>query len=402
MERNRFSATFFVSRSKVRRNGLSPIMMTICCNGNRASFVTGKQVAVTEWDAKRQRVRGTSEHARLINEHLQLLRNKLSSKENELLGRGYIITAELLKDAMTDKIESLQSKTLLQLFAQFLAERRRDMECGKIAKDTYRNNERAEQLIREYLRYRYQRNDMTLLELNHSFISSFDTYLRTDKKMKQNTTVKFLRILKQVINVAIADRQLTVDPFCKFKVQREVVERDFLTEEELQKIINHNFSAARLERIKDLFLFACYTGLSYSDLKTLTKEHIVGDDSGRLWIKKCRVKTGVPFRVPLLPIPKMILDKYRGEEHLLPVRNLSTVDEYLKEIAALCGIDKHISSHTARYTFATTVTLTNRVSIDVVAKMMGHTNTRMTSHYAKIVDSYIAEQMDRLSEIYSV
>lgn len=149
MERNIFSATFFVSRSKVRRNGLSPIMMTICCNGNRASFVTGKQVAVTEWDAKRQRVRGTSEHSQLINKHLQLLRNKLSSKENELLGRGYIITAELLKDAMTDKIESLQSKTLLQLFAQFLADRRRDMECGKIAKDTYRNNERAEQLIRE-------------------------------------------------------------------------------------------------------------------------------------------------------------------------------------------------------------------------------------------------------------
>lgn len=119
-----------------------------------------------------------------------------------------------------------------------------------------------------------------------------------------------------------------------------------------------------------------------------------------MWIKKKRVKTGILFRVPLLPIAKLILDKYREEERLLPILNIGTTDEYLKEIAALCGIEKRISSHTARYTFATTVTLTNRVSLEVVAKMMGHTNTRMTSHYAKVVDEYISEEMDKLNIIY--
>ena len=119
-----------------------------------------------------------------------------------------------------------------------------------------------------------------------------------------------------------------------------------------------------------------------------------------MWIKKRRKKTGILFRVPLLPIPKLILKKYRDNEQLLPMLNIGTTDEYLKEIAALCGIEKRISSHTARYTFATTVTLTNRVSLEVVAKMMGHTNTRMTSHYAKVVDEYIGAEMDKLGSIY--
>ena len=361
---------------------------------------TGRQVKFEDWDNKRQRVRGSSDEANAINDHLQLLRTRLYDKENELLERGYIVNADILRDAMLDRIDTLQAKSLMQLFREYLADRKSDMGCGKIAKDTYMNIERAYELVLMYLKHRYKRSDMALLELNHSFIASFHTFLLNNCKMKQNTSVKSLRILKQVINVALADRHLPTDPFVKFKIQREVVERDFLTNDELESIINHSFSTSRLERARDVFVFACYTGLSYSDLKTLAKEHISEDDSGRLWIKKHRVKTGVLFRVPLLPIPKLILEKYRESEEMLPVRDLSTFDEYLKEIAALCGINKRVSTHTARYTFATTVTLTNRVSIDVVAKMMGHTNTRMTSHYAKVVDDYIAAEMDRLQEVY--
>ena len=147
-------------------------------------------------------------------------------------------------------------------------------------------------------------------------------------------------------------------------------------------------------------MFCCFTGLSYSEVKTLTPEHFETDANGRTWIKKKRVKTGVLFQVTLLPIPKLILEKYRGGDKLLPVVDLSSTDAYLKEIAELCGINKNISSHTARFTFATTVTITNRISLEVVSKMMGHTNTRMTSHYAKIIDKYIGEEMDRLNELY--
>ena len=210
-----------------------------------------------------------------------------------------------------------------------------------------------------------------------------------------------LRCLKRVVNVAIANRYLKFDPFLNFKVQREVVDKVFLTEEELRAIINKDFPIKRLERVRDIFIFCCFTGLSYSDVKTLDNSHFETDEAGRTWIKKHRVKTGVLFRVPLLPIPKLILEKYKGGEHLLPVIDLSSTDAYLKEIADLCGINKRISFHTARFTFATTVTITNRISLEVVSKMMGHTNTRMTSHYAKIVDKYIGEEMDKLADSYA-
>jgi integrase len=204
----------------------------------------------------------------------------------------------------------------------------------------------------------------------------------------------------RVVNVAVANRHLTFDPFLNFKAQREICERVFLTEEELRTLINKDFQIKRLERVRDLFVFCCFTGLSYSDVKTLAPEHFETDSNGRTWIKKKRVKTGVLFRVPLLPIPKLILEKYKGGDKLLPVVDLSSTDAYLKEIAELCGINKNISSHTARFTFATTVTITNRISLEVVSKMMGHTNTRMTSHYAKIIDKYIGEEMDKLNDLY--
>lgn len=400
MERQTIAANFWVAPSNVRKNGLAPINATITRNGQRASFSTGRMIQPDNWDCKRQRAKGKSEEVIAINTHLQQISILLQQKEDDLISKGYIITAELLRDAMLDKIEALRTKTLMQLFDDFLSDRRRDMECGKIAKDTFENNNRSANYVREFIRNRYKRTDVALHELNHSFISNFDTFLRNDKVMKKNTSVKSLRTLKQVIGIAIANGYIRADPFAKFKIKREIVERDFLTNEELQRIINHNFSTTRLQRVRDIFIFACFTGLSYSDLRTLEPQHILKDENGRMWIKKKRVKTGILFRVPLLPIAKLILDKYREEERLLPILNIGTTDEYLKEIAALCGIEKRISSHTARYTFATTVTLTNRVSLEVVAKMMGHTNTRMTSHYAKVVDEYISEEMDKLNIIY--
>lgn len=400
MERQTIAANFWVAPSKVRRNGLAPINVTITRNGKRASFSTGRMIRPDNWDSKRQRAKGKSEEATAINTHLQQISIQLQQKEDDLISKGYIITADLLRDAMLGKIDSLQTKTLMQLFEDFLSDRRRDVECGKIAKDTFENNNRSANYVREFIRSRYKRSDVALHELNHSFISNFDTFLRKDKGMKKNTSVKSLRTLKQVIGIAIANGHIKADPFTKFKIQREVVERDFLTNEELQRIINHDFEAERLQRVRDIFIFACFTGLSYIDLRTLEPQHIIKDENGRMWIKKRRKKTGILFRVPLLPIPKLILEKYRGNEQLLPILNIGTTDEYLKEIAALCGIEKRISSHTARYTFATTVTLTNRVSLEVVAKMMGHTNTRMTSHYANVVDEYIGAEMDKLGSIY--
>lgn len=157
----------------------------------------------------------------------------------------------------------------------------------------------------------------------------------------------------------------------------------------------------RLERTKDMFLFGCFTGLSYIDIKTLAPEHFEKDNTGRIWIKKRRFKTGVLSRIPLLPIAKLILDKYKGGEKLLPIQDPADINKYLKDIAILCDIKKRITFHTSRHTFASTVTLANNISLEVVSKMPGHTNTRMTTHYAKLIDKCIGEQMDKLMETFT-
>jgi integrase len=376
-----------------------PIYATITLNGERATFTTGKYIQPAQWDAIKQRARGTSDASQAINNHLLQVRNKIYQKELELMNRGYIINANTLKDAYLERVEAIQGKTLCQIFEDYLVDARKAIDI-EVKKDTVYSYERTYDLLKDYMKLKFKRTDFALQELNRDFIEKFNLYLRSDLKHKKNTAVKHLRCLIRVVNVAVANRHLTFDPFLNFKAQREICERVFLTEEELRTLINKDFQIKRLERVRDLFVFCCFTGLSYSDVKTLAPEHFETDSNGRTWIKKKRVKTGVLFRVPLLPIPKLILEKYKGGDKLLPVVDLSSTDAYLKEIAELCGINKNISSHTARFTFATTVTITNRISLEVVSKMMGHTNTRMTSHYAKIIDKYIGEEMDKLNDLY--
>jgi integrase len=194
---------------------------------------------------------------------------------------------------------------------------------------------------------------------------------------------------------------MSFNPFATYRLERQTVSPDFLTEDELRKIINFNSPLPRLEQTRDMFLFACYTGLSYIDVKTLKPEHLERDKQGRMWIKKHRVKTGVLSRIPLLPSAKMLLDKYAGNDTLMPIYSAKDINLFLKDIAILCQIDKRITYHTARHTFASTVTLANNVSLIVVSKMLGHANVRMTEHYAKLVDTCIGEEMDKLMNTYS-
>lgn len=401
MARHTFTINFSACKSKARKNGLVPINVSITLNGERVTFTTGKYIQPAQWDTTKQRAKGSSESSQVINDSLQQIRNKIYQKETELMNRGYIVNASTLRDACLDKMESIQNKTLCQIFEGYLIDARKAIDI-EVKKDTVYSYERTYDILKDYMKQEYDRDDFALQELNYDFIEKFNLYLKSDLKHKKNTAVKHLRCLMRVVSVAVANRYLDIDPFRNYKAQREVCERVFLTEDELRTLINKDFHIKRLERVRDMFVFCCFTGLSYSDAKTLAPEHFEIDANGRTWIKKRRVKTGVLFRVPLLPIPKLILEKYKGGDKLLPIVDLSSTDAYLKEIAELCGINKNISSHTARFTFATTVTITNRISMDVVSKMMGHTHTRMTNHYAKIIDKYIAEEMDKINELYSV
>ena len=400
MVRSSFSILFFIRESKARKSGKAPIELMITVNGERCTLSTGKQVPIDKWDKTKQQVKGKDEEAQSLNNYLKAIKAKLYQKEAELLDRGFIITAELLRDAYFDKVESLKEKSLFEVFEEHNKEQEKLVGNG-VSKATYWISVYTIRLLKEFVQQKYKREDLYLRELNLNFIQSFHTFLRIDKGMAQNSSTKHLKLLKKIINLAVANSYMATNPFITYKVEREPVEIDFLDEEELRKIINFDTPLPRLERAKDMFLFGCFTGLSYIDIKTLAPEHFEKDNTGRIWIKKRRVKTGVLSRIPLLPIAKLILDKYKGGEKLLPIQDPADINKYLKDIAILCDIKKRITFHTSRHTFASTVTLANNISLEIVSKMLGHTNTRMTNHYAKLIDKCIGEQMDKLMDTFT-
>lgn len=400
MVRSSFAILFFIRDSRVRKDGTTSIEVVLTVNGERCAFSTGKRVKSCNWDKTKQQVKGKDEEAQSLNNYLKAIKSKLYQKEAELLDRGFIITAELLRDAYFDKVESIKERSLFEVFEEHNQEQEKLVGNG-ISKATYWISVYTERLLKEFVQQKYKRDDLYLRELNLNFIQSFHSFLRTDKGMAQNSSTKHLKLLKKIINLAVANSYMSTNPFTTYKVEREPVEIDFLDEEELRKVINFDTPLPRLERAKDMFLFGCFTGLSYIDIKTLTPEHFEKDSAGRIWIKKRRVKTGVLSRIPLLPIAKLILDKYKGGNKLLPIQDPADINKYLKDIAILCGIKKRICFHTSRHTFASTVTLANNISLEVVSKMLGHTNTRMTAHYAKLIDKCIGEQMDKLMETFT-
>lgn len=391
---------FSLRESKQNKKGESPIEVSISVNGERIYFSSGKSVNINEWNKTKQIVKSKTDEAQLINSYLIQVRNKIYEKEMELLKNGFIITPSLLRDAYLGKVESLNEKTLLKVFEEHNQDQQKMVGRG-ISKATYWISEYTVRLIQEFIGKKYKREDLFLRELNLNFIQSFHTFLRTDKGMAQNSSTKHLKLLKKIINLAIVNSHISINPFATYKVEREPIEIDFLDEEELRKVINFDTPIPRFERAKDMFLFGCFTGLSYIDIKTLTAEHFEKDATGRIWIKKRRVKTGVLSRIPLLPIAKLILDKYKGSDKLLPIQDPADINKYLKDIAILCNIKKRITFHTSRHTFASTVTLANNISLEVVSKMLGHTNTRMTTHYAKLIDRCIGEQMDKLMDAFT-
>lgn len=397
--RTTFSAIFLLRKNRVSKDGLAPIDLVITVNKSRVRINTGKKIDPTKWNQTTQKVKGSSDEAKLLNEYFTGVKHKLLQCETNLINRGFVVTAELLRDAYLNNIESLKEKSLFDVFTEHNEQQKALVGKG-VSKATYFVSEYTYRLAKEFLKNRFKRNDIYLRELNVNFIKEFHLFLL--EKMGQNSCTKHLKLLKKIINIAVANSYMTFNPFAPYKVQRNPVVVEFLTEEELQKIISFETPLPRLERARDMFLFGCFTGLAYIDIKTLTKDNIVKDDSGRIWIKKVRVKTNVLSTIPLLPMAQSILDKYKDENpnKLLPIQDPADINKYLKDIAILCNINKRITFHTSRHTFASTVTLANNISLEVVAKMMGHTNTRMTSHYAKLVDDAVAKQMDNVMDLY--
>lgn len=397
MKRSSSNVLFLVRESKAKVDGTCPIECRITINGVRVMYATGKYVIAKQWDKVKQQVKGKTEASIALNSFIDNYRVKLIDKEAELISHGFNVTPQLLKDAMLDKVASLKERTLIEVFEEH-NKQQLALQGRGVSKATVWISVYTLRLVKDFMITKYKREDIFLRELNISYIKDFHIYLL--KRMGQNSTTKHTKLLKKIVNMSIANSYISFNPFLTFKIEREHKEVEFLDEAELERFVRFESVLPRLNRARDMFLFACYTGLAYSDVKTLTKDNFETDANGRTWIKKRRVKTQVLSSIPLLSGAKKILDKYKDSGVLLPVQDCADVNKYLKDIAILCNINKRITFHTARHTFATTVTLSNRISMEVVAKMLGHTNTRMTAHYAKVVDSYIAEEMDKLEGRY--
>ncbi len=261
--------------------------------------------------------------------------------------------------------------------------------------------------VKSFIQTKYRQQDIPLQSINHEFIKDFEHYLKTVRNCGHNTTVKYIRNLRKIIRIALSNDWLKLDPFRNITYHLKEVNKAYLTDQELKLLINKEFSNERLRRVKDIFLFCCFTGLAFSDVKSLTKDNITIGINNQKWLRTKRKKTGNPSEIPLLDVPISIIKKYENDpicliEQLLPVGSNQKMNAYLKEIADLCDIKKNLSTHTARHTFATTVTLTHGVSMEAVSKMLGHSNISTTKQYARIVDTLIINEMEKIHQLYKV
>lgn len=255
-----------------------------------------------------------------------------------------------------------------------------------------------------FLKWKFKIKDIELSRVNHSFIMDYEFYLRSVRNCANNSAVKYIRNFGKIIYICVANQWLTHDPFLSYKSKFKKVERIFLNKQELQTLADKEFEFKRLAHVRDVFLFCCFTGLAYVDVKQLRKKDIITGIDGEKWISIKRQKTNVPSKIPILPMAIKLISKYKDypkcdeNELVLPVLSNQKMNAYLKEVTDLCGIHKNITFHIARHTFATTVTLLNGVPIESVSKMLGHTNIKTTQHYAKILDIKVSEDMRLLKE----
>lgn len=404
MKRSTFSILFFVKRTRVLKNGALPIYARITINGARAEFVIQKNIEECFWDNKKCKAKGNSKQAMETNDYLDFIKAKLREHKIYMEEHNEPLTAFGLRDKYMG-IDN-KSKTILQIFQEH------NEKCiGLINKDfapgTVERYITCRKHVEDFIKVKYKRTDLSLHEITPMFVSDFEYYMKTTRNCCNNTTVKYIKNLKKIIRIALANGWMKADPFTNIKYHLDDVDLAYLTEEELNIMMNKEFKIERLQQVKDAYLFCCFTGLAFIDVKNLVYEDIEEKD-GKLWIKKRRQKTKNWCNVPLLPPAINIMNKYKNHPDcvkdglVLPVLTNQKMNAYLKEIADLCEINKHLSTHTARHTFATTVTLSNHISMEVVSKMLGHSSINMTKKYARVVDDLIKNDMEKIMNKYSM
>lgn len=376
-----------------------PIYLRITVNSKRAELATGRECEPNRWNSKAGRISGSKEDARSVNAYQSNLQELVFDAHSELTRRHDLITAEKLKVKIDGRMEK---QRFILTIIQDHNKRMQALVGTDYAVGTLKRYKVVESHTKAFLKNNLGKDDLNVVEIDFTFITDYDYYLRTIRKMGNNSVVKHLKMFRKIINICLNNSWIEKDPFANFKGKYKKVEKAILSREEMATIANKQFLTERLSQVRDTFLFCCYTGLSYCDVKKLTPSDISTGFDGEKWIFSSRTKTNTSTHIPLLTEAKMILDKYSGnpicvaKDKLLPVATNQKMNEYLREIAVICGINKPITCHVARHTFATTITLQNGVPIETVSKMLGHTNIRTTQIYAKTLDLKVSTDMQAL------
>jgi site-specific recombinase XerD len=398
------SILFYIKRAKANSQGISPIYARVTVESKRFEFSTMKYVNIEKWSVEGNKVKGSSEEARTINSHLDYLKNQVLEAEKRLFKKDSKVTSESLKSEMFGCQE--RTHTLIPIFIDH-NNKIKALIGKEYAPGTLERYETSLKHTKDFLMWKYNITDIDILKIDHAFISDYEFYLRTVRNCANNTAVKYIKNFNKIIKICLANHWLDKNPFANYKSKVKEVDRVYLSEEEIQEIINKDFGTDRLSLVRDIFLFSCFTGLAYIDVKNLTKTHISIGIDGEKWIFTHRQKTESASKIPILPVTQIIIDKYENhpqagnQDKLLPILSNQKMNAYLKEIAAVCKINKELTFHIARHTFATTVTLTNGVPIESVSKMLGHKNLRTTQHYAKVLDKKVSEDMKILKDKFS-
>lgn len=396
---------FYIKTEKANENGQSPIIAKISFKQKSITMSTGKSISKERWQfTNNLRSVLKLEKEKVIKQSLDVFHMNIEKKFNELAKVDPEVSLLLLKNEFKGKVK-LKSKSIsiTEVIQKHNDYFKRKVDAGERAQASLQKYNRAKDLIIAFIKKKYNINDFDAVEINSAFVYNFEAYLKYESNfkgkigIKNNSVVKYLRIYKTACNYCIRMGILDKNPFMVYDGKLNVKDAVFLTQQELSVIENKPIFNDRLKKVRDIFLFSCYTGYAPIDASNLTKENLFEDSNNDLWILTHRAKTAIKANVPLLPPAIKIINKYKNQqEGLIPSLSNQKMNAYLKEIADICGIYKNLTWYVARHTFATTVALGNGVRIENLSAMMGHTNIKQTQHYAKVLDVNVKEDMEKL------
>ena len=399
-----FNVSFFIKRTKLLTNGEAPIYMRIAVGGQRIDLGINRSLESDQWDSVGGMSIGNSRNTKTLNKYLQNLKYKITDIFNDLTLKHNRITAKMIRNEYLG-IDS-KERSILQIHENY-NKKVYDLIGIDYARGTYSRYKISLMHLTNYINIDLKETDYPIRNIDHKFVTAYDEYLKVKCKLVQNTAIGYHKKLKKVLHQARAHNWISHDPYANFKLSEKKTDRGFLTDSELEKIINKDISVERLEQVRDCFVVSCFTGLAYADLSRLTENHINIAKDGSKWIKINRLKTDTLCSIPILNIVELIIDKYKNhparllKRKLLPVISNQRMNGYLKEIANLCKISKDLTTHLARHTFATTVTLNNDIPLETVSKMLGHTSLKTTKIYARLLDKKVGKDMNKLNSIYT-